>query len=84
MRVKINTIVQQQQPAAAPTAKPGAAKGAPGAGKKGEPVRRSAPELGSFKGVLGVNTLARSETAQDRVRKRYEERQRAAASLASP
>jgi Meckel syndrome type 1 protein len=85
VRVKINTIVQQQQPAATPAAaaKAGAAaKGGAAAGKRGEPVRRSAPELGSLKGVLGVNTLARSETAHDRVRKRYEERQRAAANLA--
>ena len=32
-----------------------------------------------MKGVLGVSTLARSETAADRVRRRLEERQRAAA-----
>ena len=82
VRVKLHTVVQQQQPAQAP--KPGsqqakaaaAAKGGAGGGKF--PFK---PEvgLGKLKGVLGVSALANSETAADRVKKRLEERRRAEA-----
>ena len=78
-RVKIHTIVQQQQPPAAPKAAAQKAAGGAGAGgRAAERLRRSAPEMGSLKGVMGVSALARSETAADRVKKRLEERRRAA------
>ena len=38
---------------------------------------RPPPSMGSLKGVLNVSTLARTETAADRVKKRLEERRRA-------
>jgi hypothetical protein len=83
VRMKIHTVLQQQQPPAAPKGAQklgaGGLKGGAGAGGVADRLRRSAPEMGSLKGVLGVSALARSETAADRVRKRLEERQRAAA-----
>ena len=83
IHIKIHTVLQQQQPPAAPKAAQklagGGKAGGAGAGSVAERLRRAAPEMGSMKGVLGVSTLARSETAADRVRRRLEERQRAAA-----
>lgn len=74
LTLKTSTIVQQQQ---APLATKPAAKGAAADKKAADALRRSAPEMGSLRGVLGVNTLARSETNQDKVKRRYEERLRA-------
>lgn len=83
LRVRVQTMIQQHQlPAATAKAGGGAsaaarAATAAGAARKPDLVRRSAPEMGSLKGVLNVSTLARSETAADRVKRRLEERRRA-------
>jgi hypothetical protein len=71
VRVQIHTVVQQQQPAAASKA-PAKAK----ADATRRDFGRPKPELGTLKGVLNVSTLARAETAVDRVKKRLDERRR--------
>ena len=74
LRVRIHTIVQQQQPPAPPKA--GVPKTKGDATRKPE-LRKSRPDMGTLKGVFNVSALARSETAADRVKKRLEERRRA-------
>ena len=46
-------------------------------GPRAQQFGRPPPSMGSLKGVLNVSTLARTETAADRVKKRLEERRRA-------
>ena len=75
LRVRMHTLVQQQQPA---PAKPQPSKAKTDAARRAE-VRRPPADLAALKGVVNISTLARAETAADRVKKRLEERRRAEA-----
>ena len=73
LQLTVHTVIQQHQPALAK----GPAR--PAALAKIAEVARRPPDLGALRGVVGVSTLARSETAADRVLRRLEERRRAEA-----
>mmetsp|Transcript_17997 Transcript_17997/g.36276 ORF Transcript_17997/g.36276 Transcript_17997/m.36276 type:complete len:168 (-) Transcript_17997:214-717(-) len=75
LHLEVNTIIQQQQPPAAP--KPPARPAT--TARKLDLARSTPADLSSLRGVVGVNALARSQTAADRVRQRLEERRRAEA-----
>ena len=76
VRLRLNTIVQQHQPPRPTTAAMLARQRATD-GPRAQQFGRPPPSMGSLKGVLNVSTLARTETAADRVKKRLEERRRA-------
>ena len=74
VHLTVHTVLQQHQPPV-----PRSVARTAAAPRKAELARSTPADMSSLRGVLGVSTLARSETAADKVRKRLEERRRAEA-----
>lgn len=78
IQLRVHTLIQQHQAPVTPAA---SRLSTGGASRKPE-VRKPPADLGAMRGIVGVNTLARSETAKDRVQRRLDERRRAEAQRA--